>query len=391
MPKGGAYLDYASRFPRTAAIKCYYPLQFWNETMSWREVLDIDRSHELKGRTWWWWWFIFFFRNQARPDRTKQMVILWGTRNCGRLVINDIPWVNDGSFVRDSSSIDAKGVAAGWYYDGENMHDPLFVDGGDLETRWTDEGGTLSVKSDSTYALDATARPYRILVSRPDARIDLTLDRLTAHLDPIVPTGKDYLGHLGYRMHKIRGSRVTGTVAVAGKKESVEGTAYFQKVRINSPTSPWYWGVFQSENGSYIDYFMPHIGMPMFRRDERHSSGFDWGERMLSKGFQFIDGGDGKIYKLKGIRMSKRYENDLPIFLLQGERGDQRLKMEMTAYARAYWKIVQPFLGLFTTKLYYNEYPVNVTEFEYSEGAQKWSLPDLGRVVGNCEHAWGLV
>jgi hypothetical protein len=359
--------------------------------MSWQEVLDIDRSHELKSRTWWWWWFIFFFKNPARPDRTKQMVILWGTRNCKKLVINDIPWKNDGAFLRKGNSIDTRGMAAGWYYDGEVMHDPLFVDGGNLETRWTDDGGTLSVKSDSTYALDATARPYRILVDRPDARVDLTLDKLTTHLDPIIPTGKDYLGHLGYKMHKIRGNRVTGTVSVAGKKEEVDGTAYFQKVRINSPTSPWYWGVFQSENGSYIDYFMPHIGPPMLRRTESHASGFDWGERMLSKGFQFIDGGDGKLHKLKGIKMSKRYEDDLPIFLLQGEKGDQKLKMEMAAYARAYWKIVQPFLGPITTILYDNAYPVNDTRFEYEEGPRKWSLSDLGEVVGNCEHAWGFV
>ncbi len=359
--------------------------------MSWREVLDIDRSHELRSRTWWWWWFLFFFRNPARPDRTKQMVILWGTRNCRKLVINDIPWRNDGKFARQDNGIDTRGVAAGWYYDGQKMHDPLFVDSGDLVIRMAGDGGTLSVKSDSTYAFDVTARPYRILVNRPDARIDLTLDKWTELMDPIVPTGKDFLGHLGYKMHKIRGSRASGTVSVAGNEERVDGTVYFQKVRINSPTSPWYWGVFHSEIGSYIDYFMPHIGPQAMRRTASHASNLDWGERMLSKGFQFIDDTDGQMHKLKAIRMSKRYEDDLPIFLLQGESGNQRLRLEMAAYARAYWEIVQPVLGPMTTLLYYNEYPVNVTGFEYAEGSKKWTLADLGRVVGNCEHAWGIV
>ena len=112
---------------------------------------------------------------------------------------------------------------------------------------------------------------------------------------------------------------------------------------------------------------------------------------MLSKGWQFIDGTDGKLYRLKNVKMSKRYENDLPIFTLKGESGSQKLKMEMASYARAYWKIVQPLLGPISTILYYNEYPVNMTEFDYSEGSRHWSLSDIGRVVGNCEHAWGIV
>ena len=359
--------------------------------MSWREVLDIDRSHELKGRTWWWWWFILFFDNPADRQRTKQMVILWGTRNCRRISINGIPWRNDGRFSRHENGIDTRGVAAGWYYDGGKMHDPLFVDSGDMVIRMAGDGGTLAVKSGSTCALDVTARPYRILVDRPGARIDLVIDKWTELMDPVVPTGKDFLGHLGYKMHKVRGSSVSGTVNVAGKKDEVSGTAYFQKVRINSPTSPWYWGIFHSENGSYIDYFMPHIGPPAMRRTASHASGLDWGERMLSKGFQFIDGTDGRLHKMKAIRMSKRYVDDLPVFLLQGESGSQRLRLEMAAYARAYWEIVQPLLGPISTRLFYNEYPVNVTEFEYVEGPEKWALPDLGRVVGNCEHAWGIV
>ena len=319
------------------------------------------------------------------------MVVLWGTRNCGKLTINDVGWRNDRTFERRENSVETRGVAAGWYYDGAVMHDPLFVDSGKLESRWTESGGTLSVKSESTYALDATARPYRVLVSRPDCRIELSLGRWTEILDPIVPTGKDYLGHLGYRMHKIRGSRVDGSITLSGKREEVDGTVYFQKVRINSPTSPWYWGIFHTDNGSYIDYFMPHIGPPALRMTAKHDSGLDWGERMLSKGWQFIDGNDGKLYRLKNVKMSKRYENDLPIFTLRGESGSQKLKMEMASYARAYWKIVQPLLGPISTILYYNEYPVNMTEFDYSEGSRHWSLSDIGRVVGNCEHAWGIV
>jgi hypothetical protein len=359
--------------------------------MSWRDVLGIDRDHALPNRTWWWWWFIFFFRNEANPDRTKQMVILWGTRNCRKLVVNDHVWHHDGGVVEGPDGLAFEGITAGWYYDGVTMRDPLFVDDGRMRTEWAEGGGTLRFQDGGTALLDATRRPYRLRVDRPEVAVDLSLDHWTDALSGITPTGKTYLRHLGYTMHKIRGSRVRGTVAVGGAEEEVVGTAYFQKVRINSPTSPWYWGVFQTGNASYIDYFMPHVGPPALRRSADHRSPWDWGERPLSRSFQFLDGEDGTLHRIRNVRIERRYADDLPVFRLRGREAGREVDMVMEAYARAYWKIEQPFLGLFRSVLYYNEYPVNVTRFAFRDGGKVVRLEDLGRVVGNCEHAWGMV
>ncbi|UCD92371.1 MAG: hypothetical protein JSV43_00090, partial [Methanobacteriota archaeon] len=60
--------------------------------MSYSAIMDIDTTNELKNRTWWWWWWLLFFKNPENPQRTKQMVILWGTRNCREVLVNDHLW-----------------------------------------------------------------------------------------------------------------------------------------------------------------------------------------------------------------------------------------------------------------------------------------------------------
>jgi hypothetical protein len=318
------------------------------------------------------------------------MVLLWGTRNCRSLVINDHAWRRRGEVRRTDSSVDVDGMAAAWYYDGATMRDPLFVDDGPIHAEHNG-GGRLSLDNGNAYVFDAATTPNRVSVRRPDLLVELEVSPWTDYLSQVVPTGKRYLYHLGYRMHKVRGSRVRGSIRIGGVEEQVEGTAYFQKVRINSPTSPWYWGVFHVPDGSYIDYFLPHIGPPALRRSRAHRSGFDWGELHLSSSFQFYEAATGEMHKIKGVRVTKRYAGDLPTFRLQGSRNGKSVDLEMATYARACWEIRQPVAGPFANVLFYNEYPANVTAFEFRDGGRRVSLEDLGPIVGNCEHAWGLV
>lgn len=162
-------------------------------------------------------------------------------------------------------------------------------------------------------------------------------------------------------------------------------------MRINSPTSPWYWAFLHSENGYYIDYFVPHFGLPMLRRRYKHKSPLDRGWKKLSRGFHIYDPEEGRDYRIKKFKVKQRYENDLPIFHLYGEEDGKRLDMEVTAYSRACWKIKQPWLGISSTILYYNEYPCHITKLDFRDGDKRITLKDTGKVWGNCEHSWGIV
>lgn len=359
--------------------------------MNYRGIMDIDTTNLLRNRTWWWWWWVFFFKNQDEPSRTKQMVVLWGTRNCKEILVNDHPWSRKSDIQKEPGVVSAYGMTASWYFDGKTMIDPLFIDDGPMTSTWSPGKRELSLAGKGRYVFSGEDDSNKVTIARKDMNIEIDMRPWTDFLTDVAPTGREYFMHLSYAMHKIRGSKARGHISIGNRDEEVEGTAYFQKVRINSPTTPWYWGVFHSETGSFIDYFMPHIGPPMFRRTERHSSKLDWGERILSKSWRFYDSQEGILHTIHNIRMRKRYENDLPIFMLSGDDGDKKFEMEMESYSRAYWRIQQPFLRIFNTVLYYNEYPVNVTKFSFESPNTRRTLEDLEPIVGNCEHAWGIV
>lgn len=359
--------------------------------MRYYEIMDIDTTHELRNRTWWWWWWIFFFKNHDDPNRTKQMVILWGTRNCKQVLVNDHLWERKSDLKKEKGRASAHGMAAAWYFDGSRMIDPMFIDEGPLTSTWSPGKRELSVVGDGRYIFSGEEDSNKVMIARKELSVEIDMKPWTDFLSDIAPSGKEYFMHLSYSMHKIRGSKAQGRISMGDRTEEVEGTAYFQKVRINSPTSPWYWGTFHSDKGYYVDYFMPHIGPPMFRRTERHASKLDWGEKILSKGWRFYDADEGVLHTVNNIRMKKSYVNDLPVFRLSGDDGDKKFEMEMTSYSRAYWRIQQPLLGIFNTVLYYNEYPANVTKFSFESHGGRKTLEDLEPMVGNCEHSWGIV
>ncbi|MFQ6060845.1 MAG: hypothetical protein ACE5KV_06085, partial [Thermoplasmata archaeon] len=205
--------------------------------MSYKEIMDIDTTNELKNRTWWWWWWILFFRNPQNQKRTKQMVILWGTRNCREVLVNDHLWVRKFDLKREKNKVTSYGLTASWYFDGKKMFEPLFLDEGTLISRWAEENGELSLSGEGKYLFCGEPGSNRVVVARPDVSIELDLKPWNEFLSRIVKTGKQYFSHLGYSMHKIRGSKATGRISMQGREEEVEGTGYFQKVRINSPTS----------------------------------------------------------------------------------------------------------------------------------------------------------
>src|SRR3972149_4158694 len=100
------------------------------------DLWDIDRSKELWDRTWWWWWWLFLLEDPDHPGRTRQLMILWATRNCRDANINGMGWRNEIG-IRHSMAelpggarerrVDFSGVTAAWYFDGEQMIDPLLL------------------------------------------------------------------------------------------------------------------------------------------------------------------------------------------------------------------------------------------------------------------------
>jgi len=242
-----------------------------------------------------------------------------------------------------------------------------------------------------TYSFGGSPADFELDVSSEKVGIELSMQRWKDTMAELVPTGRNFIGNMGYSMLKYRGLLSSGKIRVGGIETPVKGRSYFQKVRISSMTPCWYWATVQWDNGAYLQYFLPHIGIPMLRRSISHESAMDWGEKMVSKTLNFYDPEEEKEYFMEDIRITKRYENDLPIFSVNAFSDEAELSIEMATYARCCWDISQPLIGPIWHGIFYNEYPARVTDFRFKSGTRRIGNEDLGKSYCNCEHTWGTV
>jgi len=204
--------------------------------------------------------------------------------------------------------------------------------------------------------------------------------------------------HWGYDIMKIHAMKMRGRIeSEGGGSEAIEGTAYFQKVRVNAPSTPWYWVVLHAENGLYLDYFQPNIGAQMWRRTQKQRSVFDrwsWLEIKLRNNLEVFDPGTETLHTLKELKLRHTYEkgSDYPVFTGVASGPTARVRLTLKTYARAFWRFEQKHLaGLVKSILYYNEYPAELTAFEFEDMRthRRLSREDLGFVAANCEQTWG--
>jgi hypothetical protein len=356
------------------------------------DIWKIYPEKMLKNRTWHWWWWIHFFENPDKPEFPRQLMILWGTRNCRRVRVNDLCWEPIIPMEIEAKRAAFESIVASWYYDGKKMHDPFVLDHGKTESEWDDHFGRIRMEGDKgSYSYGGRSADFWMAIETEHVGIELSMKRWKDVMAELVPTGRNFIGNMGYSMLKYRALSSCGKIRVGANETLVEGRSYFQKVRISSITPCWYWGTVQWDNGAYLQYFLPHIGIPMLRHSISHESAMDWGEKMVSKTLNFYDPEEGKEHFLEDIKITKRYENDLPIFSVNASSDQSELKIEMAAYARCCWNISQPLIGPIWHGIFYNEYPARVTNFEFKSSNRSLKNYDFGRSYCNCEHTWGTV
>ena len=93
-----------------------------------------------------------------------------------------------------------------------------------------------------------------------------------------------YAMNMGYDILRLHGCKVEGQLDGVATK----GTAYFQKVCVQAPSVPWYWGMLHLSDGSYIDWFLPHISLTISSRDNKPWRKRDLSHMSLSQGAYFM-------------------------------------------------------------------------------------------------------
>ena len=249
-----------------------------------RNIWILKTDNPIRNLTWWWWWWIFFIRQEG-SERTRQLMILWSTKYTDYVKVMGHDWTCKIPPVWDGNTLKFNGMTASWWYDGERMEDPQVLVESDFEVSHEGLKGELKPLLDGVdYRFYGSPEEYRVNIidDRNDFRFVLT--PWNRYLSEQRFNENQYTQKYSYNIMKIFGMKLSGSIA----GESIEGSAYFQRVTVNAPAAPWYWGVVHCEDGSYIDYFQPFIGPQIFRTTEKPTSLLDWGDIRLNRSIHFL-------------------------------------------------------------------------------------------------------
>jgi hypothetical protein len=343
---------------------------------------------------------------------------LWSTKQTEAIRVSGHWWKPGSRMHKDEhGGFVIPGMVCAWWYDGETMHEPLTMREcrmavvGDDHPLWPGEGAgegagaivPIEREDMSLGMLPGNAGMWMSLSSDREAVSRGAPSAFEAELTPwwgptssLTYRNNEYSMGMGYDILRLQGSKCR--LNVDGEPE--EGTAYFQKVTVQAPASPWFWGMLHFGDGSYLDWFMPHVSPLSSTMDDR-----PWRRRDF---LRYPDNGAGVFHdRIRGrtenfarceVELSEsaeglrdRHGHLLPEFRVRIWNGRTQISLDVRAASRARWTFDQPTRGGMVSHLTYNEYPLEVARIAILDEGGLRSIEDYEWIHGNAEHAWGIL
>ena len=379
----------------------------------------LDDRPPLFRLTWdWWWWLVMLDDENGKPSG-KQFMILWSTKDNSIVDVNSQEWrpsARPGIGANGELVLD--GMVCAWWFDGEVMHDEIIseqcklISIKDDNVKWpgriekTQGGGAVIpiLKEDNSMGLNSDLSEFWINAKSYRNKLDNTPQSFSFKIKPwnrAMSTARyataDYGAGMGYDILRLHGSKVLATIDGVQSK----GTAYFQKVKVQAPAVPWYWGMLHFSDGSYLDWFVPHISPLIFARTPKSWKITDQVHFSVSMGGLFHDAKYQRSEKFNRVSVKKMMSEKkilrhgkmeaLPIFEVTISSPRTKISLRAQAVERAHWYFDQPTRGGMTSHLTYNEYPLEIQSIEIQNEFETRKLTDYGWIRGNAEHSWGLL
>ncbi|MBT5843774.1 MAG: hypothetical protein HOH79_02175 [Euryarchaeota archaeon] len=390
---------------------------------------DLSKLWSLQDRTplhhltWdWWWWLVMLDDPDGRPSG-RQLMVLWSTKDNDLVEVNGVPWMPAGRpGIDDGKGMALDGMVCAWWFDGKQMHEPVIqqicriISMPDTHPNWpgnntqTGKGGGAVVPlldEDLSMGLKSDLSSFWIRLSTDEEAthpkvpkiFDLNLTPWNSAMSTARQASATYAANMGYDILRLHGTRVNGKL----DNEEVKGTAYFQKVCVQAPSVPWYWGMLHLNDGSYIDWFLPHVSFTVTARDNRPWKRRDAGHLALSQGGLFHDPVNNRTERFSKVLVQKLSSSitegehgnspgaPLPVFEIKMWNGRTTIELRVQAIERAHWTFDQPTRGGLKSHLTYNEYPLRMEYLRIQDEFGIRNESDYEWARGNAEHSWGLL
>ena len=374
----------------------------------------------IKRLTWDWWWWLILLEDKKHKNRSRQLMTLWSTKETDVIDVGGSEWKGGRPNLDQDGGMAIPGMVAAWWFDGERMWEPLVKKSLRMATvptshpMWPGKSGVLGSGAivpiddrDLSMGLHPNGSAFwlnltpdeRLLEQGCPANFSFHMTPWTKPMSTARWAHKDYGKGMGYNILRLHGALVEGKI----DGEVVKGTAYFQKVCVQAPSPPWYWGMLHASDGTYIDWFVPHVSPTITAKDARPWKMRDLPHQPLSHSGLMHDAANGRSERFEEVRVYKKPgeivegeygrwpDAPLPIFNVEMWNGRTRVLIEAQAISRAHWTFDQPTRGRMTSHLTYNEYPLQVTKLSITDETGERTLSDFEWIRGNAEHSWGLL
>lgn len=371
--------------------------------------------------TWdWWWWLVMLDDPNGNPSG-RQLMVLWSTKDNDLVDVNGQEWTpkgRPGFDEHEGMAID--GMVCAWWFDGTRMHEPYIkrmcrmIAMNDTHPAWPGKGlgnggGAVVplLEDDLSMGLTSDMTNFWLELKGDEAAVNngapsnmsLQFTPWNPAMSVARPSTATYAANMGYDILRVHGTKVKGTIA----GEEVQGSAYFQKVCVQAPSPPWYWGVLHFEDGSYLDWFLPHLAPTITARNPRPWKRRDIQHIGLSQGGLFHDAQHQRTERFARVEVIKTVSNrvegphgqspgsPLPEFSVRMWNGRTTVQFKVEAVDRAHWHFDQPTRGGLWSHLTYNEYPLELKELEIKDEFGLRTRSSYGWARGNAEHSWGFL
>ena len=366
----------------------------------------LQQRPPLHHLTWDWWWWLVMLDDEESPEPGKQLMVLWSTKDNEMVKINDVTWNPKGRPGFDEEgAIRLDGMVCAWWFDGSVMHDELISQVCDMivlpanHPSWPSSKSNLGggavvplLDSDCSMGMVEDRSKFWLNLNLSDTSPIQSVQLDLTPWNPAMSTARQanatYAANMGYDILRLHGTKVSGVI----DGESVRGTAYFQKVCVQAPSVPWYWGMLHFSDGSYLDWFLPHASLTMLSRDTRAWKRRDISHISLSQGGLFHDAKNKRSERFEIVSVQKgKQKNNFPQFDVRLKNGRTSIHISAQAVERAHWDFHQPTRGGIWSHLTYNEYPLVVKELTIEDEFGVRHKSDYEWLRGNAEHSWGFL
>ena len=280
----------------------------------------LQQRPPLDHLTWDWWWWLVMLDDPKNVEPGKQLMVLWSTKDNKMVQVHDVPWNPKGKPGFDEhGGIQLDGMVCAWWFDGSVMHDEIISHVCDMivlpahhpswpsNTKSSLGGGAVVPLLDSDCSMGMLEDHSKFWLNlnlsekSPIRSVQLDLTPWNPAMSTARQANATYAANMGYDILRLHGTKVSGVI----DDESVSGTAYFQKVCVQAPSVPWYWGMLHFSDGSYLDWFLPHASLTMLSRDARAWKKRDISHIALSQGGLFHELKINEVNALK-LYLSRR-------------------------------------------------------------------------------------